>query len=37
MQEIAVMQRVQHPNVVRLHEVIDCQEKGKLYLVLEYA
>ena len=34
-QEVRCMKLVQHPNVVRLYEVIDTQTK--LYLILEWA
>ena len=34
--EIAMMKRLQHPNLVRLFEVIDSVESDKLYMVLEY-
>jgi [calcium/calmodulin-dependent protein kinase] kinase len=37
MREIALMKKMDHPNVIKLHEVIFDEEKGKLYLVLEYA
>ena len=32
MKEIAVMKKLDHPNVIRLHEVLYAEEKGKLYL-----
>ncbi|ORX95383.1 kinase-like protein [Basidiobolus meristosporus CBS 931.73] len=35
--EIAILKRCNHPNVVRLYEVIDDPEAKKIYLVLEYA
>lgn len=34
--EIAILKKVQHPNVVRLIEVIDDPEIAKVYIVLEY-
>lgn len=34
--EIAVMKRVAHPNLVRLHEVIRNPASSKIYLVMDY-
>lgn len=31
------MKKVQHPNVLKLYEIIDDDENDNLYLVLEYA
>ena len=30
--EIAIMKKLQHPNLIRLHEVIDDKENDKLYM-----
>lgn len=30
--EIAIMKKLQHPNLVKLHEVIDDEENDKLYM-----
>lgn len=35
-QEIAVMKRLKHQNVVGLHEVIDDQSQRKIFLIQEY-
>lgn len=35
-QEIAVMKRLKHENIVALHEVIDDQNARKIYLIQEY-
>ncbi|EGR31463.1 hypothetical protein IMG5_109220 [Ichthyophthirius multifiliis] len=35
--EIAIMKKLQHPNVIKLYEVIENQHNDKLYMVLEYA
>ncbi|MCD9561413.1 hypothetical protein HAX54_020519 [Datura stramonium] len=32
--EIVILQRISHPNIIRLHDMIE--EPGKLYIVLEY-
>jgi serine/threonine protein kinase len=34
-QEIAIMKKLRHPNVLRLYEVIDDVSASELYLVLE--
>lgn len=33
--EIAVMKKLDHPNVIRLHEVIDDEEKDKIYMGIQ--
>lgn len=35
-QEIAILKKVDHQNVVKLVEVIDDPEERKLYLIMEY-
>lgn len=34
--EIAIMKLLDHPNIVRLHEIIDDNDTGSLYLVMDY-
>ncbi|KAA6381586.1 MAG: putative Serine Threonine protein kinase [Streblomastix strix] len=34
--EVAIMKKMNHPNLVRLHEVIDDEQQKKLYMILEY-
>jgi [calcium/calmodulin-dependent protein kinase] kinase len=34
--EIALLKKMNHPNIVKLFEVIDCPEKNKIYLVMEF-
>ena len=35
--EIAVMKKLDHKNVIRLHEVINDEEDDKIYLIMDYA
>ena len=35
--EIAILKRIRHPNIVRLHEVIEEREEDLIYLVMDYA
>lgn len=37
MQEIDIMQKLDHPNVIRMHEMIDDEEDKNLFLVIDYA
>lgn len=36
MREIAIMKKLNHPNVVHLYEVIDDPRSNQVYLILEY-
>ena len=35
--EIAIMKKLNHPNIVRLVEVMESHEDGKIYMILEYS
>lgn len=35
-QEIAIMKKIDHPNIVKLHEVIEDSESNKLYIVMDF-
>ena len=37
LREIAVMKKLNHINVIRLHEVINDADDDKIFLVLDYA
>jgi serine/threonine protein kinase len=34
--EIAILKKINHPNVVKLYEIIDDEKSDKLFLVMEY-
>mmetsp|Transcript_34179 Transcript_34179/g.78739 ORF Transcript_34179/g.78739 Transcript_34179/m.78739 type:complete len:702 (+) Transcript_34179:152-2257(+) len=36
LREIALMKKLSHPNVIRMHEVVDDPEKDKLCIVLDF-
>lgn len=36
-EEVAILSRIEHPNIVYLYEVIDSPDSRKTYLVMEYA
>ena len=37
LQEVAIMKKLDHPTLVKLHEIIDDSESDQLFLVMEYA
>jgi serine/threonine protein kinase len=37
MREIDILKELNHPNIIKLYEVIDDEKDDKLYLVLDYA
>ncbi|KAG0614010.1 hypothetical protein M758_6G144400 [Ceratodon purpureus] len=36
LREVAIMKRLDHPNIVKLHEIIDDPQSDNMYLVLEF-
>ena len=34
--EIALMKKIRHPNLLRLHEVLDSDQSNHLYIILDY-
>ena len=37
LREIAIMKKLNHPNVIKLHEVIHDDSKDKLYIIMGFA
>jgi serine/threonine protein kinase len=35
-EELKVLQRLQHPNIIYLHEIIDDPKKDYIYLITQY-
>lgn len=35
--EIAIMKKLNHPNLIKLYEVISNPDQDKIYLVIEFA
>ena len=36
LEELQVLQRLEHPNIIWLHEIINDEKKPDIYLVTEY-
>mmetsp|Transcript_13095 Transcript_13095/g.20333 ORF Transcript_13095/g.20333 Transcript_13095/m.20333 type:complete len:80 (-) Transcript_13095:834-1073(-) len=36
LEELQVLQKLEHPNIIFLHEIIDDDKKDDIYLVTEY-
>ena len=34
--EIAILKKTNHPNIIKLHEILYCKNNKKIYLILEY-
>ena len=37
LKEIAILKKLDHPNIIKLHEILHNYQKQKIYLILEYA
>ena len=37
LKEIAILKKLNHPNIIKLYEILHDKEKEKIYLILEYA
>ena len=36
LEELKVLEKLEHPNIIFLHEIIDDMKKDEIYLVTEY-
>ena len=36
LKEIAILKKTNHPNIIRLYEIMYCKKNKKIYLILEY-
>lgn len=35
--EVSIMKKLQHRNVIKLHEIIENEKSDKIFMILEYA
>ena len=37
LKEIAILKKLDHPNIIKLYEILHNYQKEKIYLIMEYA